>query len=94
MDYHNRWIYAVVQNPGGQEQFLGQEDPVKGISFIPAFLEKALAYQCLNQLAKDKAHRYEPQAVLFEEIRNHAHASGMALVILDGEGKVLDEFYP
>jgi hypothetical protein len=94
MKYQNRWIWAVVQDPGGKEQFLGQRDPEKGIAFIPAFLEKALAYQCLNQLARDKTLKYEPQAVLFEEIRNHAHGNAMALLILDGEGNLVDGFYP
>jgi len=31
------WLWVVVQDPGGNEMFLGQYDKKNDISFIPAF---------------------------------------------------------
>ena len=45
----DQWVWVVIQNPGGNEQFLGQKDEDKGISFIPTFLEKEEAEQGLTR---------------------------------------------
>ncbi|MBW1937116.1 MAG: hypothetical protein JRI84_16550 [Deltaproteobacteria bacterium] len=36
----DKWVWVVVLNPGKKEQFLGQHDRGKNVSYIPAFLEK------------------------------------------------------
>ena len=48
------WIWVIVQDPSGNEQFLGQHDDEKDVSFIPAFYEKDDARQCLIQLITEK----------------------------------------
>ncbi len=37
------WIWVVVQNPGANEEFLGQAYEDQHESFIPAFFEKRLS---------------------------------------------------
>ena len=34
------WIWVIIQDPGANEQFLGQLDEDKKESFIPAFYQK------------------------------------------------------
>ena len=34
------WVWAIVQDPEGNEQFLGQHDEKNNVSFVPFFLEK------------------------------------------------------
>ena len=36
----DQWVWVVVQDPEGNEQFLGQRDETEDISFIPTFLKK------------------------------------------------------
>ena len=36
------WIWVIVQDPSGNEQFLGQHDDEKDVSFIPAFTKRTL----------------------------------------------------
>ena len=62
------WIWVVVQNPGGDEQFLGQHDDKKDVAFIPAFYEKGDAQQAIGQLITERGKKYEAQAILFEEL--------------------------
>ena len=33
------WVYVLVQNPGGDEQIVGQKDSDNDIAFIPLFLD-------------------------------------------------------
>jgi len=49
----NSWVWVVIQDPGGNEQLLGQHDEENDISFIPTFLEKdeALKYEELTEQA-------------------------------------------
>jgi hypothetical protein len=57
------WVWVVVQDPGGDEQFLGQLDEEKNISFIPAFYQKEDAQQCFVQMHREKGRKYEIQAI-------------------------------
>jgi len=54
MIQNDRWVWVVVQDPGDNEQFLGQRDEAKGISFIPVWLEKDAALDGLRLLARDR----------------------------------------
>lgn len=86
------WVWVVVQDPGNNEQFLGQHDDERGVSFIPTFLEKDEAEQCLRYLSREKGKEYEVQAILFKELANHSAQNGFVVFILNGAGEVLEKF--
>ena len=88
------WIWVIVQNPGGDEQFLGQHDDKKDVSFIPAFYEKDIAQQCLIQLITEKGNKYEAQAILFEELAKDAAQHGFLIFMLNADGEILEEISP
>ena len=88
------WIWVIVQNPGGDEQFLGQYDDNKDISFIPAFYEKDTANQCLGRLITEKGRKYEAQAILYEELTKDAAQHGFYIFMLDSGGEILEEIAP
>ena len=87
----NPWVWVVVQDPEGDEQFLGQRDEEKGESFIPTFLEKDEALKCLNLLTKEKGHTYEVQAIQYEDLAGRAAEKGFMLFVLNGSGEVLEK---
>ena len=88
------WIWVVVQDPGSNEQFLGQHDDKKDVSFIPAFYEKDAAQQCLIQLITEKGEKYEAQAILFEELAKDAAQHGFLIFMLNADGEILKEIAP
>ena len=85
----DQWVWVVVQDPGGNEQFLGQHDQEKNESFIPTFLEKEEAQQGLTLMTHEKGHKYEVQAILFEDLSRRAADNGFMVFILNGSGEVL-----
>jgi hypothetical protein len=85
------WVYVLVQNPGGNEQFVGQQDSETNVSFIPVWQDKNKATQCMNGLALDQSQKYEVQAISFEDLQKHARENGFVLFILDGSGKILEK---
>ena len=88
------WVWVVIQNPGADEQFLGQHDPDQDVSFIPAFFEKEAAQQCLVHMTTQKGNKYEVQAILFHELANDAAQHDFMIFMLDSEGKILDRIEP
>ena len=88
------WIWVIVQDPGGNEQFLGQYDDKKDVSFIPAFYEKDDAQQCLVKLITEKGKKYEAQAILFEELAKDAAQHGFLILMLNADGEILEERAP
>jgi hypothetical protein len=88
------WIWVVVQDPGGNEQFLGQHDEESAISFIPAFYEKEAAEQCFLQLHRQKGLKYEIQAIFFDELSKNASKNGFLIFILNAEGEILEKIEP
>jgi hypothetical protein len=90
----DNWIWVVVQNPGGDEQFLGQHDDKKDVSFIPAFHEKGDAQQAIGQLITEKGEKYEAQAILFEELAKDAAQHGFLIFMLNADGEILEEITP
>jgi len=88
---NQEWVYVVIQDPNADAQYLGQHDDEADISFIPIFLEKEDALMCVNLMAKDKQKTYEVQAVLYEELRDHAAAGGFKLYLLNKEGHVVEK---
>ena len=87
----DQWVWVVIQNPGGNEQFLGQKDEEKGISFIPTFLEKEEAEQGLTLMARDTGRKYEVHAILFEDLSERASENGLMLFVVNGKGEVLEK---
>ena len=85
----DQWVWVIVQEPGANEQFLGQMDDTSGISYIPAFLEKEVAQQCFYQLARDQNRKYEVQAILYEDLAAQAAENGFQIFILDENGGML-----
>ncbi len=90
----NPWLWVVVMDSGGTEQFVGQQDQATGVSFLPAFLEKEEALKGLENLTRDKGHAYEVQAVRYEDLAENAAANGFRIFILNGEGKILEKSEP
>lgn len=71
-----QWVWVIVQNPGADEQFLGQYDEEKKESFIPVFLEKEEAQQALEKMAHEPGLKYEAQAIQLEDLKGRAAESG------------------
>jgi hypothetical protein len=94
MIQNDQWVWVVVQDPGGNEQFLGQRDETKGISFIPVWLEKDAALDGLKLLARDQGVKCEVQAIQYEHLAPKAAEAGFRLFILDASGKVLEQVVP
>jgi hypothetical protein len=90
----NPWVWVVVLDPGGNEQFLGQHHKEEDISFIPTFLEKEEALECLDHLTRDKEKKYEIQAIQYEELAHDAAEHKFMLFILNGAGEVLEKITP
>lgn len=91
---NDQWVWVVIQNPGGDEQFLGQRDEKEGVSFIPVWLEKDAALDGLRLLAKDQGVKYEVQAIQYETLAPKAAEAGFKLFVLDASGKVLEQLAP
>ena len=88
------WVWVIVQNPGPQEQFLGQEYQDQNVSFIPAFFKKEDAQQCLVQMTTQKGDKYEAQAVLYNELVKTAVKHEFMIFILNSDGEILERIKP
>ena len=94
MKDEDQWVWVVVQDPGGNEQFLGQHDEQEDISFIPAFTDKEAAQQGVLNLMRDPGHKYEVQATLREELVKDAAAGGFVVFLLNESGDILEKIKP
>ncbi len=90
----NTWVYVLVQNPGADEKIIGQNDPDHGISFIPAFTDKDSAQQGFLQFPKARGHKYEIQAIIYEDLERYAADAQSLIFFLDAEGKIIDKKAP
>lgn len=90
----HQWIYVVVQDPEKDAQYLGQYETDTDVAFIPVFIEKEHALMCLNLLVKDRGKTYEIQAVMFEDLKAHARASGFKLYVLGDDGAIRGKIAP
>ena len=94
MNDNDQWVWVVVQDPGGNEQFVGQHDEQEDISFIPVFADKEAAQQGLLGLTRQPGHKYEVQAILREELIKDAAAGGFMIFLLNESGDVLEKIKP
>ena len=90
----DQWVWVMVQDPGGKEQFFGLHDEGEGISFIPVFLEKEIALQCFINLPRDSGKKYEAQAILYEDLAVQSARNGFSLHLFDAEGRVMEKINP
>jgi len=90
----NPWVWVVVLDPGENEQFLGQYDQEKEVSYIPTFLEKEEALQSLEHLARKQEHKYEIHAIQYEDLARNAAENGFVLFILNAKGEILVKIRP
>ena len=90
----DQWVWVVVQDPGGNEQFLGQHDQKMDISFIPAFINKEAAQQCFLNLTRQPGLKYEVQAILREELLKDAAAGGFMVFLFAENGEMLKKIKP
>ena len=88
------WVYVAVENPGGNENFVGFADDQSGIAYIPAFLSKDEAQACFLNMPREAGKKYEIQAVIFEDLARDAAANGFLIFILDKDGKILNQIDP
>ena len=90
----HQWIYVVVQEPEKDAQYLGQYEPETDVAFIPVFTEKEHALMCLNLLVKDRAKKYEVQAVMFDQLKEHARSGAFMLYVLGNDGTIQEKITP
>jgi len=88
------WIWVVVQKPGPNEQFLGQQYEDQNVSFIPAFFEKEDAQQCLVHMTIQKGDRHEVQAIFFSELVETAAKNNFKIFMLNADGEILETIEP
>ena len=88
------WVFVLVQNPGGNEQIVGQQDAENDITFIPVFLDKDSAMQGVVHMVKEQGKKFEIQAIIYEDLAGYASQAGFILMVLDGQGQVIDKLVP
>ncbi len=86
----NTWLYVAIQKTGNIEKIVGQTDAEHNISYIPAFLSKETAQQAMFHLNLEKKGKYELQAIICEDLVDHAKKGGFLIFILDEDGKVME----
>lgn len=87
---NSRWVFVMVQNPGADEQIIGQIDEEKNINFIPTFLTKEAAQQAALFIPKEKGKKIEIQAIIYEDLARYATENNFLVFILDEDGKILN----
>jgi hypothetical protein len=89
-----QWLWVIVQDPGGNEQFLGVHDEEQKESFIPVFLEKEEALEGLKGLPRQEGHTYEVQAIRYGQLAPTAAEQGFMLFVVTRAGEVLEKIQP
>ncbi len=88
------WVYVMIQNPGEDEQIVGQHDEQNDISYIPIFLNKDAAMQGSLQMVKEIGKKYEIQAIIYEDLEQFAAAGGFILFVVNDEGQITQKLMP
>jgi hypothetical protein len=90
----DQWVWVLIQNPGENEQILGQHDKDRDRSFIPVFLEKEAAQKCYHFLARDAGIKDEFQAMIYEDLARHAADNDFLIFTLGASGEILETIAP
>lgn len=88
------WIFVAVEDPGGNEKFMGLYDEKAGVSYIPAFREKEAALTCILNLPRREGKKYEVQAVMLDHLAEDARSNGFMIFMLDAQGRILEQIEP
>jgi hypothetical protein len=88
------WVYVLVQNPGSDEQIVGQKDIASDIAFIPTFLDKDSAMQGAVHMVKEKGKKFEIQAIIYEDLATYAAQGEFFLFVLNSDGQIIDKRAP
>ena len=88
------WIFVIIQNPGGNEQFFGLHDEESDVSYIPAFENKDAAQTCLINLPTQKGTKYEIQAIMHGDLTRDAFANNFLIFVLDEDAKIIKKIFP
>lgn len=94
VDEKDRWIYVAVEDPGGNEKFVGLHDMDADVSYIPAFDTKEDALTCLVNMPRRNHRKYEVQAVLFDVLCEDARDNGFLIFMTDASGNVIEKITP
>jgi len=86
----NTWLYVAIQKFGNAEQIVGQTDTEHEVSYIPAFLSKDAAQQAMFHMHLEKKGKYELQAIIYEDLAQHAIEGGFLIFVIDEEGNVVE----
>ena len=84
-----KWVWVIVQDPGGNEMFLGQHDEENDVSFVPAFYEKNDAEACLDLMSRDENLKYEIQAIKYGFLEQYCRENGFVVFVCSASGEVL-----
>lgn len=90
----NGWVWVFVQDPGKDEQYVGQHYQEDNIAFIPAFIDKEEAMKCYGRMALEKDKKYEAQAVHYDDLVREASKNGFVVFLLNGQGEILEKIIP
>lgn len=88
------WVYVLVQDPGKDENIVGQHDAEHDIDFIPAFTDKDTAHQGVVHMIKEAGQTYEVQAIIYEDLCRYAAEGQFLIFVLDGRGKIQAKLTP
>lgn len=88
------WVWVFVQDPEKNQEILGQRDEENDISFVPMFLSKEDALQCLNFLKRQPGRKCEAQAILYEELVRYTAENQFVIFLTDGGGLVKERIAP
>lgn len=90
----DQWVFVAVEDPGGNENFVGLHDEKNDLSYIPAFYTKDDALSCLINMPRRENKKYEVQAVMFELLCEDARQHGYQIFMTDGEGRITNRIAP
>lgn len=90
----NGWLWIIVQNPGKNEQIVGQEYAVEKIAFIPAFQDKEQALMGLGRMTVAPKTPCEVQAMHIDDLKREAFGNGFIIVLMSGNGEVIERIMP
>lgn len=87
------WVYALINKGDGDEKLTGFQDKNGGI-FIPVLKTNDEAEIFLGYIPSEPGRRYEVQAIIFEDVLNHARENGSLVYLVNGKGEILEEGIP
>lgn len=89
------WVWVIMLPEGDYAgQLLGLKDEKNNIWFIPTFMEKDDAWRAMGRLSSEKSKKYEPQAIIYEDLVNHCAENNFLIFILNADGEILNKIDP